>query len=547
MSHLIHKNEKGVILTLPLGLIFLAFIAILGTTAVIVTTTDIKISGNYKSSVQAFCAAEAGIEYGLNQMRQAFQSLNPDLNISSPTIDGVTFDSNKIKLEAVGAPSTIDLTGTFAGLNAFVQNYLLTSKARMNGSNASSELILTVEDALIPLFQFGIFYQNDAEILPGPSMTFTGGRIHSNSDIYLNTGSLSTFEIDSNITSAGDIYHRRKDSASTPGTVKIKDKDGNYQAMNIDSDSATWETESQTLWGGTVKSKEHGIYELNVPTAAGAGTPIDILGTGADSLSSKAGLRIIDGVAEDKDGNPVDLTYLDTDGITVINPISEHTFYDHREKKLITVTEVNMNKLQGSANATTVLDDPPAGGDKGILYVSSTDGSKSVRLTEGAMLPTDGLTVASDNPVYIQGDYNDATNSPAAVICDAITILSNSWDDTNCIDSSDTNLNDRIAANTTVNAAIMAGNKDTVGSDYSGGVENFPRFLENWSGKTFTYSGSLICLWESQQATGDWSWGSPTYTAPMRNWSYGIDASKLPPGTPRVRNISKSGWRQAME
>ncbi|MDO9567537.1 MAG: pilus assembly PilX N-terminal domain-containing protein [Candidatus Desulfaltia sp.] len=57
---LIHKNEKGMVL--PLGLMFLAIIAILGTTAVIVTTTDLKIGSNYRASEQAFYAAEAGIE-----------------------------------------------------------------------------------------------------------------------------------------------------------------------------------------------------------------------------------------------------------------------------------------------------------------------------------------------------------------------------------------------------------------------------------------------------------------------------------------------------
>jgi len=54
------SNEKGMVL--PLGLMFLAIIAILGTTAVIVTTTDLKIGTNYKLSEQAFYAAEAGIE-----------------------------------------------------------------------------------------------------------------------------------------------------------------------------------------------------------------------------------------------------------------------------------------------------------------------------------------------------------------------------------------------------------------------------------------------------------------------------------------------------
>lgn len=57
---LIHKNEKGMVL--PLGLMFLAIIAILGTTAVIVTTTDLKIGSNYRASEQAFYNAEAGIE-----------------------------------------------------------------------------------------------------------------------------------------------------------------------------------------------------------------------------------------------------------------------------------------------------------------------------------------------------------------------------------------------------------------------------------------------------------------------------------------------------
>jgi hypothetical protein len=56
---LIYKNEKGMVL--PLGLMFLAIIAIMGTTAVIVTTTDLKIGSNYRQSVQAFYIAEAGL------------------------------------------------------------------------------------------------------------------------------------------------------------------------------------------------------------------------------------------------------------------------------------------------------------------------------------------------------------------------------------------------------------------------------------------------------------------------------------------------------
>jgi len=66
MSNLIHKNEKGMVL--PLGLMFLAIIAIMGTTAVIITTTDLKIGTNYKLSQQAFYAAEAGTSQAMSKI-----------------------------------------------------------------------------------------------------------------------------------------------------------------------------------------------------------------------------------------------------------------------------------------------------------------------------------------------------------------------------------------------------------------------------------------------------------------------------------------------
>ena len=64
---MIYNNEKGMVL--PLGLMFLAIISILGTTAVIVTTTDLKIGSNYRTSEQAFYAAEAGIEEARARLR----------------------------------------------------------------------------------------------------------------------------------------------------------------------------------------------------------------------------------------------------------------------------------------------------------------------------------------------------------------------------------------------------------------------------------------------------------------------------------------------
>ena len=93
------------------------------------------------------------------------------------------------------------------------------------------------------------------------------------------------------------------------------------------------------------------------------------------------------------------------------------------------------------------------------------------------------LTLRQLTPLHLlRFDY---TRKPA-------DILSNSWSDTNSANST--------ASNTTVNTAIIAGIVPSGNGYYSGGAENFPRFLENWGGKTLTYYGSMIeKLYKSEQ------------------------------------------------
>src|SRR6202011_219743 len=94
---------------------------------------------------------------------------------------------------------------------------------------------------------------------------------------------------------------------------------------------------------------------------------------------------------------------------------------------------------------------------------------RGVRLLNGANIPSMGLTVASQNPVYVQGDFNTGgsppsngnpsdptkpqvsgyTRAPTSILADAVNILSNAWNDAN----SSGGLGSRIASNTTVNAA----------------------------------------------------------------------------------------------
>lgn len=61
------KNNRGSIL--PVALLFLMLLVIAGTTATIVTTTDLKIGSNLKSSGQAVYVAEAGLEEARGRLK----------------------------------------------------------------------------------------------------------------------------------------------------------------------------------------------------------------------------------------------------------------------------------------------------------------------------------------------------------------------------------------------------------------------------------------------------------------------------------------------
>ena len=178
-----------------------------------------------------------------------------------------------------------------------------------------------------------------------------------------------------------------------------------------------------------------------------------------------------------------------------------------------------------------------------------------VRLINGQQLPNGGLTVATQDPLYVWKDFNikDSTGTssgsdtahtkPSSLVGDAITVLSNGWkDNQNATSGAGNNHN---ASSTTVNAAFLAGIVKTSPSAYSGGVENFPRFLENWSGDTLTYNGSMVVMFYSQFATGLWKGGGIYYSAPVRNWTFDknfMDPTKLPPGTPSFRAVLRSDW-----
>ena len=217
----------------------------------------------------------------------------------------------------------------------------------------------------------------------------------------------------------------------------------------------------------------------------------------------------------------------------------------------------------------------------------------------GKLSTTKGITVASENMVYVWGNYNttgvlsipaggstlndggySGSQIPASIVCDAFFPLSKTWFDGlgamfpegtstpltlngETYRMADDNLGS-IADGTAVRAAVIAGTtlssltatpgRNAAGYRRNGGINNYPRFLEQWSDttteKAWSYSGSFIPLYHSTQAISQWEQDtSVTYLPPRRNWGFDqtfLDPNRLPPGTPFFQYVQATGFRQVL-
>jgi len=188
-----------------------------------------------------------------------------------------------------------------------------------------------------------------------------------------------------------------------------------------------------------------------------------------------------------------------------------------------------------------------------------------------------GFSVGSENPVYIVGDYNSNAADPiwqtppgaslphsaAGVIADAVTMLSNGWNDWNSLLRQPTQAaGNRTAVTTHYRVAVAAGKSVNFpfpawenGTDYGfgtdGGVHNFLRFLEDWqsTGQTLNYEGSIVSLYYSTYNTGTFKCCTySVYQPPTRNYIFDplfTQPQNLPPGTPLFRDIDNLSYRQS--
>jgi hypothetical protein len=500
----------------------------------------------------------------------------------------VTFVEDDPMNAGGGRLINIPQTEAFGGLNAIEQRYSAFARANNPNSGGTEALLeMVFRSRLVPLFQFAAFYNKDLEILPGPNMTLNG-RVHVNGDLYLGSG--NTLDITGQVTvsqrseaqggGGGNLFRRRKNTSQCEGTVRVRDGSNTLRPINCgglipQSTLDAWNGQIQTgldllripepeefdpgggYWEAAdlrvvlnLHTSPPSIFVPRAELAAGGGFVVDTAATAAlNNCAATSAPRV----------------YTPVPGV-VAGPLEYSTSFRNRREgnRQINMLEVDvrglLNCLHTQRNALLGIgNDINLTTDGGLVTYFTVAGPNSagintygVRLRNGASLSStigtapqiQGLTVVTDQAIYIQGDYNRNTNwRPASVIADSLNILSNAWHDSNL----PANINQNVpnASSTEINAAFLAGTDTTgniegtagQGGAYNGGLENYPRFTERWGGQTLTYRGSFVSLNRPRHVQGVWpNTSDRTYQAPIRNWSYDIrfnDPAQLPPLSPR--------------
>ena len=602
--------------TLAATLIVVATLVTFLSISALLTSQFGRYGGRQAGNQELLAAADAGLEYiyaewstgmrktGNSPANAVFAVSASNLNSASLPFNaaGITFSTVSLSPADQNGTAVGTIVGTanssvpeYPGWTGTTYNFLASVTVQdITGSNhygfaKDSTPSLTVyrvfQYTQVPLFQAAIFYQNKLEIHPGAAMEVTG-LVHSNNDLWARGFSSLTFK--NNVSYVG-TYHEIGDATIKDGwggggegyipgvgafasVPQVTWSDG--KTTGSSSSRATQLNQVNAIKPfGNLPDGTNGMHDLvEVPTSStnpliaqqSAYNQASVVVT-VDSSATKPADRLS---ITDNQGNA--LSAADTAAIkNAVNNGTTTSIYDQREGSNVVVTTLDMAKL---AAATVVKSGVPAtslqGNFSGTIYIhdisKATATESAVRLINGRNLGQN-VTVASDNAVYIQGDYNTGGTGPSdvpsnvsnptgaatpqatgypryssAVMADAVTVLSNNWSDSNASQP----LSKRTATPTTVNTAILSGDvpSDSKAGTASGGAHNFPRFLENWNNVNFTYWGSLVEAYKSEEFTGAWQTGQ-VYYWPNRMWNFDTNfVSKPPPGTASGINFSRGRW-----
>ena len=602
------NREQGS--TLVVVLVMMATMVAIAIGAIQITQLNVASSGAHKKSKQSFYAAEVGLDMAVNDIIQRFENLGVYTttadNGGSPGIT-LGYRGHNVTYNITN-PLAPFIYQTVAG-NSTIFHFAHTYDIDSTASSATDNSVKNVQERIrileTPLVQYYIFWGGtgnnaDLEVLPGPVMN-SWGRIHANGDIYIGTNNqftLANFDASGAfsphlISAGGEIFTERKNNGNDYGSsnifVRINDNqvaylphttipggelrmipNGDITTANEAAEEAAFNdyvlineqvltapSQTQFFRGDFYENRATDPQNPNIDTmriinnAAGnleiwvtrpaledvtaevlAGT----MPTGAPNITPP--VRETAGVNQICDRRESDrwLDFYDID-LSLL-----HIWYlDHLTQEGLLPGRSGMLVYTSRSPHWTV----------GPVPFPNNDANRfdAIRLINmgGSTNLLFNTTVATDNPIYIHGHFNDGagggTVRGVALVGDAINILSNGFTTKLCSQAHTDIPNPPV---TNINAAFFGGNVPTPagGGTYSGGLENYPRFHERWGGVNCNILGSFINLWTSSQAVGNWGQGG-VYQPPNRNWGWDVrfqNPNFWPPFIPSVFSVERVGY-----
>lgn len=507
-----------------------------------------------------------------------------------PGLQGYCANANRLMIDPASyrlCPITLNGPSTkAAGASPSIASYYFKASvdvtAPAGSSPVNTHVRRTFEQHMESAWRYFAFYEFDLEVQPDGAPLAIHGDIHTNGTFYSGTDWLSLTGLATSTKGFMNDW-APGDTTNSGRTTTLPAFNGGSPAIATRKDLLGLDPRSLDTTDTNLNNDDYREL-IEKPLTAGAGAGPDPFA--GNRLYEQAGAKIL----VDATGT---VTIMDQAGVVHASPsdpffatldsaiTTGENIQDTHEAANVRLTTIDISKITIAVDAGTLS-------FNGIIYISDTSASASfkgaIRLRRGARLPAGGLTIASNNPVYIWGDYNtggtyanptdtapstqpdsntngnppDAPSAvpgyvppPAAIFADATTILSNAW-----VDAGSTNpLAVRLPANTTVNSGLVTGSVATdPGGGYGQGVEGMVRFLENWkpsdlggggAQQRFTYHGALMSWWHPQQATGAYSYGT-YFTQPANYWFYDTTFLSNPP-KPALGLISFSKGRWYLE
>ena len=228
------QNTQGYLMILVL--FTLTGIAMLTTTGLTRTMTELLAARTYVSNLQSFHQAEATVTQGVVDFREAvLNQRDPetaaacDLTTLPPPAGWQTIPSlgdathvQEYCTEPYGDKQAV--TDPVTGDYSEVRPYRIFARVRIGGSPARTTIVQYVERKFTPVFQYEVLYNDALEIQPGRNMTLTG-RVFTNSDLFLYpTRTGVNLRFDSNLlATAGRFYAAPgRTTGNPPGAIYVQ-------------------------------------------------------------------------------------------------------------------------------------------------------------------------------------------------------------------------------------------------------------------------------------------------------------------------------------